>query len=52
MKSAKFYLERAGYMRQLARDGLTEKPRESCTKSAELYEQLAKAAAEEGEKGK
>lgn len=46
VRSAKFYRESAAFMRQLARDVLADTLRESCLKSAEQYEQLAKSVTE------
>lgn len=45
LKNEKYYLDRAAYMREIARDAHTEKLRESCLKAAEQLDALAKLAA-------
>jgi hypothetical protein len=52
MKSKRHYLDRAAYMRRLAKDAATEKLRDSCMKKAEELEALARSAEAEGDKGK
>lgn len=47
LKTKKHYLDRAAYMRQLARTAQTEKLRESALKAAEQLEHLAKIAGQE-----
>lgn len=47
LKSQRYYLDRAIYMRRLANEAVTGKLRESCLKSAEQFELLAKLAADE-----
>jgi len=41
LKSKRYYRERAAYMRQLAKDALTESLRKGCLRAAEEYERLA-----------
>jgi hypothetical protein len=52
MKSKRHYLDRAAYMRRLAKDAATEKLRESCLKKAEELETQAQRAEVEGDKDK
>ncbi len=42
LKSKRYYLEQAAYMRRLAKEAQTEALRKSCLKKAESYEELAK----------
>ena len=49
MKSKEYYLDRAAYMKRLAKDAQTEKLRESCLLAAKNFEKLAQEA---GEKAK
>lgn len=44
MKSKRYYIERAGYLRRLANQAQTEALRKTCLKEAEECEALAKAA--------
>jgi type VI protein secretion system component VasF len=44
LKSKKYYLERAAYMRQMAKEAQTEALRASCLRAAEAYEILAQNA--------
>jgi hypothetical protein len=48
LKSKRYYHERAAYMRQLAKDALTESLRKGCLRAAEEYERLAEQV-DEGE---
>jgi hypothetical protein len=50
VKSKLHYLDRAAYMRRLAKDAATEKLRESCLKKAEEFEAQARRADAEGGK--
>ena len=44
LKSKRYYLERAGYLRRLASQAQTEALRKTCLKEAEECEALARAA--------
>lgn len=47
LKTQRYYLDRAIYMRRLAKEAVTGKLRESCLKSAEQFEMLARSANDE-----